>query len=169
MTKNRPDPSHAGAAAELPLEGLTVVSLEQAVAAPLATRHLADLGARVVKVERVGDGDFARDYDSAVLGLAAHFVWLNRGKESFAVDLKSPAGIDAVTSLIAGADVFLQNLAPGAAERARGEQAQFDHYVKSVATNGGAASEIDKAKRLLDEGTITQDEFNALKAKALAA
>ncbi|TCN50091.1 formyl-CoA transferase [Rhodococcus sp. SMB37] len=102
---------------ELPLEGVTVVSLEQAVAAPLATRHLADLGARVVKVERVGDGDFARDYDSAVLGLAAHFVWLNRGKESLAVDLKAPAGIDAVKSLIAGADVFVQNLAPGAVER----------------------------------------------------
>ncbi|MFD6858736.1 CaiB/BaiF CoA transferase family protein [Rhodococcus sp. NPDC060090] len=102
---------------ELPLEGITVVSLEQAVAAPLATRHLADLGARVVKVERVGDGDFARDYDSAVLGLAAHFVWLNRGKESFAVDLKAPAGVDAVKSLIDGADVFLQNLAPGAVDR----------------------------------------------------
>ncbi|NLV78192.1 MAG: CoA transferase, partial [Rhodococcus sp.] len=72
---------------DLPLHGVTVVSLEQAVAAPLATRHLADLGARVVKIERVGDGDFARDYDSAVLGMAAHFVWLNRGKESFAVDL----------------------------------------------------------------------------------
>ncbi|WP_435278033.1 CaiB/BaiF CoA transferase family protein [Rhodococcus yananensis] len=102
---------------DLPLHGVTVVSLEQAVAAPLATRHLADLGARVVKIERVGDGDFARDYDSAVLGMAAHFVWLNRGKESFAVDLKAPAGIDAVRTLIAGADVFLQNLAPGAVER----------------------------------------------------
>lgn len=117
MTSNRPDPAGAGDSAQLPLEGFTVVSLEQAVAAPLATRHLADLGARVVKVERVGDGDFARDYDSAVHGLAAHFVWLNRGKESFAVDLKSPAGIEAVKSLVAGADVFVQNLAPGAAER----------------------------------------------------
>ncbi|MGX6509247.1 CaiB/BaiF CoA transferase family protein [Rhodococcus sp. SJ-2] len=107
----------AASAYELPLEGITVVSLEQAVAAPLATRHLADLGARVVKVERVGDGDFARDYDSAVLGLAAHFVWLNRGKESFAVDLKAAAGVEAVKSLIAGADVFLQNLAPGAVDR----------------------------------------------------
>ncbi|MBM7459289.1 CaiB/BaiF CoA transferase family protein [Rhodococcus coprophilus] len=114
MTSNR---SEAAATGELPLEGLTVVSLEQAVAAPLATRHLADLGARVVKVERVGDGDFARDYDSAVRGLAAHFVWLNRGKESFAVDVKSPAGIDAVKALVAGADVFVQNLAPGAADR----------------------------------------------------
>lgn len=102
---------------DLPLAGFTVVSLEQAVAAPLATRHLADLGARVIKVERVGDGDFARAYDSAVLGQAAHFVWLNRGKESFAVDLKADDGIAAVKSLIRGADVFLQNLAPGAAER----------------------------------------------------
>ncbi|MFZ2529124.1 MAG: CaiB/BaiF CoA-transferase family protein [Rhodococcus sp. (in: high G+C Gram-positive bacteria)] len=102
---------------DLPLAGFTVVSLEQAVAAPLATRHLADLGARVIKVERVGDGDFARAYDSAVLGQAAHFVWLNRGKESFAVDLKSDDGIAAVASLIRGADVFVQNLAPGAVER----------------------------------------------------
>lgn len=117
VTSNRSEAAATGGTAELPLEGLTVVSLEQAVAAPLATRHLADLGARVVKVERVGDGDFARDYDSAVRGLAAHFVWLNRGKESFAVDVKSPAGIDAVKALIAGADVFVQNLAPGAADR----------------------------------------------------
>lgn len=117
MTSDGTNRSEAEASADLPLHGITVVSLEQAVAAPLATRHLADLGARVVKVERVGDGDFARDYDSAVHGLAAHFVWLNRGKESFAVDLKAAEGIDAVRSLIAGADVFLQNLAPGAAER----------------------------------------------------
>lgn len=117
VTSNRSEEAATGDTAELPLEGLTVVSLEQAVAAPLATRHLADLGARVVKVERVGDGDFARDYDSAVRGLAAHFVWLNRGKESFAVDLKSPAGIDAVKALVAGADVFVQNLAPGAVDR----------------------------------------------------
>ena len=122
MTSDGTDPSKVETrvrevSAGLPLEGITVVSLEQAVAAPLATRHLADLGARVVKVERVGDGDFARAYDSAVHGLAAHFVWLNRGKESFAVNLKAPEGIDAVESLIRGADVFLQNLAPGAAER----------------------------------------------------
>ena len=73
----------------LPLAGVTVVALEQAVAAPLATRHLADLGARVIKVERIGEGDFARDYDNAVHGMASHFVWLNRGKQSVAVDLKS--------------------------------------------------------------------------------
>ncbi|AFR51177.1 CaiB/BaiF CoA transferase family protein [Gordonia sp. KTR9] len=102
----------------LPLEGITVVALEQAVAAPLATRHLADLGARVIKVERVGDGDFARHYDAAVRGgVGSHFVWLNRGKESVALDLKTEAGRDAIRTLTAGADVFVQNLAPGAAGR----------------------------------------------------
>ncbi|MGW5382211.1 CaiB/BaiF CoA transferase family protein [Nocardia sp. NPDC003963] len=102
---------------ELPLAGITVVSLEQAVAAPIATRHLADLGARVIKVERIGEGDFARNYDTAVHGLASHFVWLNRGKESLCVDLKSEAGLAAVRTLVAEADVFVQNSAPGAAER----------------------------------------------------
>jgi crotonobetainyl-CoA:carnitine CoA-transferase CaiB-like acyl-CoA transferase len=100
-----------------PLDGVTVVTVEQAVATPLATRNLADLGARVIKVERPDGGDFARDYDQAVEGTGAHFVWLNRGKESLAVDLKAPAGREAVRRLIAKADVFLQNLAPGAAER----------------------------------------------------
>jgi itaconate CoA-transferase len=101
----------------LPLEGITVVAVEQAVAAPLATRQLADLGARVVKIERIDGGDFARGYDHAVAGTGAHFVWLNRGKESLAVDLKSTTGRDIVRRLIDQADVFLQNLAPGAAER----------------------------------------------------
>jgi itaconate CoA-transferase len=101
----------------LPLDGITVVSLEQAVAAPYATRQLADLGARVIKVERPGGGDFARNYDSSVKGLASYFVWLNRGKESVALDLKSAAGLSALTALIGRADVFVQNLAPGAAER----------------------------------------------------
>ena len=99
------------------LEGLTVIAVEQAVAAPLATRHLADLGARVIKVERVDGGDFARQYDSAVKGTAAHFVWLNRSKESIAVDLTSEKGREIVGRLVDRADVFLQNLAPGAAER----------------------------------------------------
>ena len=101
----------------LPLEGLTVVSIEQAVAAPFATRQLADLGARVIKVERPGPGDFARDYDDTVNGMSSHFVWLNRSKESIALDLKTDAGRRAMKSLIAKADVFVQNLAPGAAER----------------------------------------------------
>ncbi|MCW7943019.1 CoA-transferase [Streptomyces hygroscopicus] len=101
----------------LPLEGITVVTVEQAVAAPFATRQLADLGARVVKVERVDGGDFARGYDTAARGLASHFVWCNRGKESIALDLKDPRGLDVVRRLIADADVFVQNLAQGAAAR----------------------------------------------------
>lgn len=102
---------------DLPLDGVTVVALEQAVAAPLATRNLADLGARVIKVERVDGGDLARGYDTGVHGTGAHFVWLNRGKESVAVDLKTQAGRDAVRRLVSRADVFVQNLAPGAADR----------------------------------------------------
>lgn len=100
-----------------PLDGITVVSLEQAVAAPFATRQLADLGARVIKVERPGPGDFARGYDETVKGMSSHFVWLNRSKESLALDLKSPLGQEAITALAQEADVFVQNLAPGAAER----------------------------------------------------
>ncbi|MFE0732637.1 CaiB/BaiF CoA transferase family protein [Streptomyces antibioticus] len=100
-----------------PLEGVTVVAVEQAVAAPFATRQLADLGARVIKVERIDGGDFARGYDTAAAGLASHFVWCNRGKESIAVDLKDPRGLDVVRRLIADADVFVQNLAQGAAAR----------------------------------------------------
>lgn len=101
----------------LPLDGVLVVALEQAVAAPLATRNLADLGARVVKVERPDAGDLARGYDRLVHGTGAHFVWLNRGKESMAVDLKVRATRDAVRRLIDRADVVVQNLAPGAAGR----------------------------------------------------
>lgn len=101
----------------LPLEGITVVAVEQAVAAPFATRQLADLGARVIKVERVDGGDFARGYDTAARGLASHFVWCNRGKESIALDLKDPRALAAVRRLIADADVFVQNLAQGAAAR----------------------------------------------------
>src|ERR1700723_441033 len=100
-----------------PLEGVTVVTVEQAVAAPLATRNLADFGARVIKVERVAGGDFARGYDHVVHGTGAHFVWLNRGKESIAIDLKTSEGRAVVQRLAARADVFVQNLAPGAAER----------------------------------------------------
>ena len=101
----------------LPLDGITVVSLEQAVAAPFATRQLADLGARVIKVERVGGGDFARDYDRTVHGQASYFVWLNRGKESIELDFKSSGGQAVLAALLARADVFVQNLAPGAADR----------------------------------------------------
>jgi crotonobetainyl-CoA:carnitine CoA-transferase CaiB-like acyl-CoA transferase len=101
----------------LPLDGITVVAVEQAVAAPFATRQLADLGARVIKVERPDGGDFARGYDTAARGLASHFVWCNRGKESLAVDLKDQRGLAVVRELVAGADVFVQNLAQGAAAR----------------------------------------------------
>ncbi len=100
-----------------PLDGLTVVSVEQAVAAPFATRQLADLGARVIKVERPGGGDFARGYDKTTLGQSSHFIWLNRGKESVELDVKNPADRDLLGRLIDAADVFVQNLAPGAAER----------------------------------------------------
>jgi itaconate CoA-transferase len=103
--------------AGLPLAGITVVSLEQAVAAPFATRQLADLGARVIKVERPVAGDFARDYDRAVLGQASYFVWLNRGKESIELDVKGEDGQRVLAALLARADVFVQNLAPGAADR----------------------------------------------------
>jgi itaconate CoA-transferase len=99
------------------LEGITVVAVEQAVAAPFATRQLADHGARVIKVERPGGGDFARTYDSSVAGLSSYFVWLNRGKESIVLDLSGAFGRRAVAKLISHADVFIQNLAPGAAER----------------------------------------------------
>lgn len=101
----------------LPLAGITVISLEHAVAAPFATRQLADWGARVIKVERPGSGDFARGYDETVNGLASHFVWLNRGKESITLDLKNPDARAALECLLAQADVLVQNLAPGASAR----------------------------------------------------
>jgi len=101
----------------LPLEGIMVVALEQAVAAPFATRQLADLGARVIKIERPGAGDFARHYDRTAAGQSSYFVWLNRGKESVELDVKSPEGQAVLAALLARADVFVQNLAPGAAER----------------------------------------------------
>ena len=100
-----------------PLSGTTVVSIEQAVAAPFATRQLADLGARVIKIERPGVGDFARGYDTTVKGLASHFVWTNRSKESLTLDLKHPEGQWIVEQLLERSDVFVQNLAPGAVER----------------------------------------------------
>jgi itaconate CoA-transferase len=102
---------------QLPLSGVTVVSVEQAVAAPFATRQLADLGARVIKVERPGGGDFARRYDTAVHGLSSYFVWLNRSKESVTLDLKARRGREILEELLGRADVFVQNLAPGAAAR----------------------------------------------------
>jgi itaconate CoA-transferase len=100
-----------------PLDGITVVSLEHAIAAPFCTRQLADLGARVIKIERPGVGDFARAYDTRVKGQASHFVWTNRSKESLTLDLKQPEALEALKQLLAKADVLVQNLAPGAAAR----------------------------------------------------
>jgi crotonobetainyl-CoA:carnitine CoA-transferase CaiB-like acyl-CoA transferase len=102
---------------DLPLAGLRVLALEHAVAAPIATRHLADMGAEVIKVERPGKGDFARGYDQSVRGLSSFFVWLNRGKRSLTLDVKKPGATDLLSRLVARADVVVQNLAPGAADR----------------------------------------------------
>ncbi|QGG40595.1 CaiB/BaiF CoA transferase family protein [Aeromicrobium yanjiei] len=101
----------------LPLEGVIVVSMEQAVAAPFASRQLADLGARVIKIERPGVGDFARNYDETVHGESSYFVWLNRSKESLTLDVKTPEGLAILHELLAGTDVFLNNLGPGAVAR----------------------------------------------------
>ena len=100
-----------------PLDHITVVSLEHAIAAPFCTRQLADLGARVIKVERPGGGDFARDYDTRAEGMASHFVWVNRSKESLTLDLKQPEALAVLWELLASADVLVQNLAPGATAR----------------------------------------------------
>ena len=120
----------------LPLHGITVVSIEQAVAAPFATRQLADLGARVIKIERPGTGDFARSYDTAVHGMASHFVWLNRTKESVTLDLKRPEAAPILERLLERADVFVQNLAPGAADRlGLGSEALRARYPRLVVCN----------------------------------
>ncbi|HEV7442220.1 MAG TPA: CaiB/BaiF CoA-transferase family protein [Steroidobacteraceae bacterium] len=100
-----------------PLDGVTVVTLEHAIAAPFCTRQLADLGARVIKIERPGTGDFARGYDTRVRGMASHFVWTNRSKESVTLDVKHTKAREILGKLIARADVLVQNLAPGAATR----------------------------------------------------
>ncbi|MDO3398935.1 CaiB/BaiF CoA-transferase family protein [Mycolicibacterium neoaurum] len=100
-----------------PLAGITIVAMEQAISAPMCTRVLADFGARIIKIENPDGGDFARSYDDVVNGMAAHFVWANRGKHSVALNLKSPAGLDVLHRLLAGADAFVSNLAPGATDR----------------------------------------------------
>src|SRR3990172_1784104 len=99
------------------LEDVTVVSVEQSVAGPFATRQLADLGARVIKIERPGSGDFARHYDETVRGMSSHLVWLNRSKESLTLDLKADEGRTILEKLVERADVFVSNLGPGALER----------------------------------------------------
>ncbi|TYO95264.1 itaconate CoA-transferase [Geothermobacter ehrlichii] len=119
-----------------PLEGITVVTLEHAIAAPFATRQLADLGARVVKVERPKVGDFARGYDETVLGLASHFVWVNRSKESMTLNLKHPRAKEIMARLLQGADVFVQNLAPGAADRlGLGTDELLERYPRLIVCN----------------------------------
>jgi itaconate CoA-transferase len=119
--------------AQGPLAGIRVIALEQAVAGPLCTRHLADLGADVIKIERRGGGDFARRYDTAVNGLSSYFVWLNRGKRSLTLDLKHPAALDILQSLVAGADVLVQNLGPGAIARlGLGLESLRDRYPRLV-------------------------------------
>ncbi|MDR6517418.1 crotonobetainyl-CoA:carnitine CoA-transferase CaiB-like acyl-CoA transferase [Variovorax paradoxus] len=116
-----------------PLDGITVISLEHAIAAPFCTRQLADLGARVIKVERPGAGDFARAYDARVAGEASHFVWVNRSKESLTLDLKQPAALAVLQELLADADVLVQNLAPGAAARmGLGAQALHEKHPRLI-------------------------------------
>jgi itaconate CoA-transferase len=123
-----PAPVHAR-----PLEGITVVALEHAIAAPFCTRQLADLGARVIKIERPGAGDFARGYDTRVLGQASHFVWTNRSKESLTLDLKHAAAPEVLARLLADADVLVQNLAPGAAARqGLSYEALFEKHPKLI-------------------------------------
>ena len=107
----------SGSGTPLPLTGITVIAMEQAVSAPMCTRVLADFGARVIKIENPKGGDFARDYDDVVLGQAAHFVWANRGKQSVTLNLKSPEGMAVLHKLLDGADAFVSNLAPGATAR----------------------------------------------------
>ena len=127
-----------------PLEGMTVVSLEQAIAAPYASRQLADLGARVVKIERPGSGDFARGYDERVRGMASHFVWTNRSKESLTLDVKHARASEVLERLLARADVLVQNLAPGAAARLGLDPARIDVtsslntvYIWNLVNNSG--------------------------------
>ena len=119
-----------------PLEGITVVGLEQVIAGPFCTRQLADLGARVIKIERLGEGDAARGYDRTVRGQSSHFVWVNRSKESLSLNVKHPDARHVLERLLATADVFVQNLAPGAAVANIGTGGTL---VTSAQLNPGAA------------------------------
>lgn len=134
------------------LDGLLVVSIEQAIAAPFASRHLADLGARVIKVERP-TGDFARSYDTTVNGLSSHFVWVNRGKESLVLDLKNEDDVAVLRHVLAEADVFLQNLAPGAADRlglGYGELRQANPRLITCSISGYGSSGPFTSKKAYD-------------------
>lgn len=133
-----------------PLNDIIVVSVEQAVSAPFASRQLADLGARVIKIERPDGGDFARGYDTTVLGQSSHFIWLNQGKESIAIDLKTAPGREIVERLLQRADVFIQNLAPGAAARLKLDEerlrARFPTLVVGVINGYGEAGPYRERK-----------------------
>jgi itaconate CoA-transferase len=137
-------------AAMRPLDGITVVSLEHAIAAPFCTRQLADLGARVIKVERPGVGDFARGYDERVAGLASHFVWTNRSKESLTLDLKQGPALEVLEQLLEKADVLVQNLAPGAAARMglsfEALHERFPHLVVCDISGYGEGGPYEKKK-----------------------
>src|SRR5262245_59353629 len=134
----------------LPLAGVTVVAVEQAVAVPFATRQLADLGARVIKIERPNTGDFARGYDTTVRGLASHFVWLNRSKESLTLDLKHPDAQTVLARLFERADVYIQNLAPGAANRlgldTEGLRAKYPQLIVCSLSGYGSTGPYAKKK-----------------------
>ncbi|MFK4135530.1 CaiB/BaiF CoA transferase family protein [Pseudomonas luteola] len=143
---------------ERPLDGIIVVSLEHAIAAPFCTRQLADMGARVIKVERPGVGDFARGYDTRTNGLASHFVWTNRSKESLSLDLKAEGASQVLEALLAKADVLVQNLAPGAAARAGlSFEALHEQYPRLIVCDisgygAGGPYESKKAYDLLIQG-----------------
>jgi itaconate CoA-transferase len=146
-----------------PLSGITVVALEQAVAAPFATRQLADLGARVIKIERPDGGDFARHYDATVKGLSSYFVWLNRSKESLTLDLKRPDAREVLDRLLRRADVFVQNLAPGAAGRLGTDAARLrERFPRLVVCNvsGYGATGPFAAKKAYD--LLIQSEVGLL-------
>ncbi|UCE32420.1 MAG: CoA transferase [Burkholderiales bacterium] len=143
---------------ELPLNGVLVVTLEQAVAAPYCTSRLADMGARVIKVERP-EGDFARNYDEAVFGEASYFVWINRGKESVALDLKSPDDRALIERMLAVADVFVQNLAPGAAARlGLGADALRERHPRLITCDISGYGEAGPGSRLKAYDLLVQAE-----------
>lgn len=133
-----------------PLTGITVLAIEQAIAAPLCTRQLAELGARVIKIERPGTGDFARHYDDRVKGLSSHFVWTNRSKQSLTLDLKQPEALQIVRRLLASTDVLVQNLAPGAVERMglayQSLQAEFPRLICCDISGYGASGSYASKK-----------------------
>ena len=157
-----------------PLDGIVVVALEQAVAAPFATRQLADLGARVIKLERPGSGDFARGYDAKAAGLSSAFLWLNRGKESVELDVKSPRGRRLLDALLRRADVFLHNISPAAAERLGVDSATlssaYPHLIAGSVSGYGTSGPMANAKAydLLIQGetgliSLTGDEDHPAK------